>query len=195
MQRIVLALSAAALVGGAAALPAQQRVTVDLRAAAAAPTQKLATTELDVGIGFGGTVAFRLQQHLHLYAGWDWMHFQADDSFAGSDMDFEETGYTFGLRFEHPFRGESGGLAYRLEGGGTFKHIEIEDDEGEAIADSEHGLGYEAGAALLLPLGSTWRFTPGLRYRSLDRDFRIGSAKTDASLRYVALELGESRRF
>lgn len=195
MQRVFLALSAAALVGTAASLPAQQRWTIDLRAAAAAPTQKLATTELDAGLGLSGTVAFRLQQHLHLYAGWDWMHFKADDSFAGSDVDFEETGYTFGLRFEHPFRGESRGLAYRLEGGGTFKHIEIEDDDGELIADSDHGLGYEAAAALLFPLGSGWRFTPGLRYRSLDREFRIGSAATDAGLRYVALELGVSRRF
>lgn len=195
MQRIVLGLAAAALVASATSLPAQQRWTVDLRAAVAAPTQKLATTELDVGLGFGGTVAFRLQQQLHLYAGWDWTHFQADDSFAGSDVDFEETGYTFGLRFEHPFRGEGQGLGYRLEGGGTFKHIEIEDDDGTRIADSDHGLGYELGAALLLPLGSDWRFVPGLRYRSLDRDFRIGSANTDASLRYLTLELGVSRRF
>jgi hypothetical protein len=195
MQRIILALSATAAVGLAGELQAQQRVTVDLRAAAAVAAQKLAGTELDAGIGFGGTLAFRIQPHLHVYGGWDWLHFSADDSFAGSDRDFEETGYTFGLRFEHPVRGEEGRLAYRLEGGGTFKHIEIEDDEGELVADSDHGLGFEVGAALLMPLGDTWRFVPALRYRSLDRDFRIGSTTTDASLRYVSLELGISRRF
>lgn len=195
MQRIILALSAAAAVGLSGQLQAQQRVTVDLRAAAAVAAQKLAGAELDAGVGFGGTLAFRIQPHLHVYGGWDWLHFRADDSFAGSDRDFEETGYTFGLRFEHPVRDEEGRLAYRLEGGGTFKHIEIEDDEGELVADSDHGLGFEVGAALLVPLGNAWRFVPALRYRSLDRDFRIGSTTTDASLRYVALELGISRRF
>ena len=63
---------------------------------------------------FMRTLAVRALKHLHVYGGWDWMHFSSDNSFAGSNMDFEETGYTYGLRYQHPLRGETGGLLFRL---------------------------------------------------------------------------------
>lgn len=180
------------------ALPAgeahAQRLTADLRTAVAAPTQNLADADLGTGFGFGATLAWRLQPHLHAYGGWDWMHFRADRSFAGAERDFEETGYTFGLRFEHPFRDVSR-ILYRLEAGGTYKHIEIEDDDGALIADSKHGLGFELGGGVLVPLGESWRFVPALRYRALSREFTTGGTTTKGDLRYTALEIGISRRF
>jgi hypothetical protein len=173
---------------------AAQRITLDLRGAVAAPTSELGDADLGVGAGFGGTVAFRLQPHLHLFGGWDWMRFTAENSFAGPDRDFEETGYTLGLRFEHPLRPSSRTL-YRIEAGGTYKHIEVEDSDGDLIEDTGHGLGYELGAGLLVPLGETWKLAPTLRYRALARDFTIGSTTTSGDLRYMALEIGFSRRF
>ena len=170
-----------------------QRVTVDLRGSAAMPTQELAGADLDMGFGFGGTVAYRLMPHLHLYGGWDWLHFGADQSFAGTNMDFEETGYTFGLRFEHPLVASSA-LMYRIEGAGTYKHLEIEDD-GSIIGDSGHELGFELGLGVLWPLGSTWRLAPTVRYRALSNDFTIGNTTTAANLRYTGLEIGFSRKF
>ena len=170
-----------------------QGLTADLRAVAATPG-KLAGTELDMGVGFGVTVAWRVQPHLHVYGGWDWLHFGSDNSFAGSDQDFEETGYTFGLRFEHPL-GDASRLLYRIEAGGTYKHVEIENVDGDIIADSKHGLGYEAGLGLLWPAGDTWRFGPTIRFRSLSPDFDINGLTTSGTLRYVGLEVGVSRRF
>lgn len=114
------------------------------------------------------------------------MRFTADNSFAGPELDFEETGYTLGLRFEHPMRPTSRFL-YRLEAGATYKHIEVEDADGDIIEDTGHGLGYELGAGLLVPLGETWKFAPTLRYRALARDFTIGGTTTSGDLRYVAL--------
>jgi hypothetical protein len=188
---IVIALAASALASDLGA----QRATIDLRGAAAAPTGKLGTSELGVGAGLGATLAWRMQPHLHLYGGWDWLRFSADDAFAGvSKPDFEETGYTLGLRFEHPVRAESR-LLYRVEAGGTYKHIELEDSAGDIVANTGHGLGYEVGAGLLLPMGASWHFAPMLRYRALSRDFRIGSVATPANLRYAGLELGIARRF
>jgi hypothetical protein len=75
---------------------AAQKFAVDLRAVGATSTQKLAGADLSVGLGFGMTIGYHLQPHLLAYGGWDWIHFQADQSFAGPDMDFEETGYTAG---------------------------------------------------------------------------------------------------
>jgi hypothetical protein len=187
---LLIALAAAAFTSDLTA----QRLTVDLRGAVAAPTSELGGTDLGIGAGFGGTVAWQLQPHLHLYGGWDWMRFAADNSFAGAEPDFEETGYTFGLRFEHPLRPTSRTL-YRLEAGGTYKHIEVEDENGDIIADTDHGLGYELGAGLLMPLGETWKLAPTLRYRALSRDFTVGATTTSGDLRYVALEIGFSRRF
>jgi hypothetical protein len=172
-----------------------QRFTADLRAAPAAPTQELAGADLSTGIGFGATLAFRLQPHLALYGGWDWLHFAADQSFAGADLDFEETGYDIGLRFEHPF-GDETGVLYRIEGGATYKHVEIEDAEGDLIGDSGHGLGFEGAAGIVVPLGNgSWRLAPMLRYRSLSPEFEMGSSTIEGDLRYATVEIGLSRRF
>ncbi|MHB1327230.1 MAG: outer membrane beta-barrel protein, partial [Gemmatimonadales bacterium] len=110
-------------------------------------------------------------------------------TFAGTDIDVEETGYVLGLRFEHPLAG-AGSPALVLRGGATFVHIEMENTDGDLVADSGHGLGWEAGAGLSLPLGRRWRVVPLVRYRSLTRDIDVGSVTTPASLRYVGLDVG-----
>src|SRR5690606_33296035 len=122
------------------------------------------------------------------------LHFSGDESFAGESADFEETGYALGLRFDHPFR-DTSRTHYRLEAGTTYKHVEIEDDDGDAVADSGHGLGYELGAGVVVPVGRSLRLAPMLRYRSLAPEFTIGNAQTTGDLRYAALELGLSFQF
>jgi hypothetical protein len=173
---------------------AQQRTTLDLRATVVSPITDFADADLSMGLGFGGTIAYRLQPHLHLYGGWDWIRFHSDASFAGTDMDFEETGYTLGLRFQHPLR-RSDRIWCRLEGGALYKHIEIEDADGDLIDDSGHGLGFELGAGLSMAFGEKWNVVPMARLRSHAPSFTIGAITTDATMRYVGVELGFSRRF
>ena len=193
MRHLVI-LAATTLLVSATPLAAQQRVSADLRIAVATPTEKLSGADLDPGMGLGATIAVRLQPHLHVYGGWDWMRFRADHSFAGAKMDFEETGYTLGLRFEHPIR-ETSRFSYRVEAGATYKHIEVENEDGDIIADSDHGAGFEAGAGLLTPLAGSFKLTTMLRYRSLARDFTVANTTSSGSLRYGALEIGITRRF
>lgn len=172
-------------------LQAQSRWSMEFRGNAAVPTTEVAGDELSTGVGFEGNVGYRFFEHMSLYAGWDWTHFNADESFAGPDMDFEETGYVLGLRWEHPFSGERGeGMAGWIRGGATVKHIEVEDDEGEIIAESGHGLGWEVGAGLSLPLGSSWQLTPGLRYKALSRKLEVESATADWDMSDVTFEVG-----
>jgi hypothetical protein len=194
MRHYVILAAVAALLTLPDYSSAQERVSIDVRGVLATTTEDLGDADLGLGFGFGATLGYRLQPHLHLYGGWDWLHFTADDSFAGTEADFEETGYTFGLRFEHPL-GLGSRRAFRLEAGGTYKHVEIEDDDGDLIADSDHSLGYEVGAGLVLPLGAEWRLTPMGRFRSLDPEFDIGSVTMSGTFRYVALEVGLTRRF
>ncbi len=197
-MRISRRLSAAALAlafaTGVPTAAAQQRTTLDLRAAVVSPITDFADADLSMGLGLGGTVAFRLQPHLHLYGGWDWVRFHSDASFAGTDLDFEETGYTLGLRFQHelPWNERMSG---RVEVGALYKHIEIEDADGARISDSGHALGFELGAGLSMVFGEKWNVVPLVRLRSHAPSFTIGATTTDATMRYLGVELGFSRRF
>ena len=66
------------------------------------------------------------------------------------------------LRFEHPFSGKTGsGPALRLRAGGTHNQIEVEDADGDSVADSGHGLGREAGAGVTFAIGESLRSRPG----------------------------------
>lgn len=173
---------------------AQSRWQLGVRAGAAIPTQDLADASLQTGLGFDARIDYRLMPHLGVYGGWDWHHFNAKQSFAGADIDFEETGYAFGLRFQHPLGGEEGPVAFRIHGGGTYNHVEAEDVDGDLVVDTGHGLGFEVGAGLAVRAGG-WDLVPGIRFRSLKRDFEVGAATTPGTLAYLALELGFVRRF
>jgi len=190
MFSIVALVVTVALASDAAA---QSRWSVEFRAGGAAPTEQLGSADLDLGVGMEVTGAYRLQPHLHLYGGWGRHDFHADESFAGADMDVEQTGYAYGLRFEHPFN-ESSELAYRVRFGGTYEHLEI-DAGGDPVANTDHGVGWEAGTGVIVPMGAAWRLTPGVSYRSLSREIVIGAATTKVELRYVRFDVGLMRRF
>lgn len=194
MPRTLIGLATLACLALPATVFAQSPLSFELRGGVAIPTQDLADATLQTGLGFEGTIGYRLMPHLGVYAGWDWHHFNAKQSFAGSDLDFETTGYVFGLRFQQPFRGEAGGLAYQLRAGALINHIEVEDNDGELVVDTGHGLGYEVGVGLAIPMGG-WQLVPGVRYRTLNRDFEIGATTTSGTLSYLAVELGFARRF
>jgi opacity protein-like surface antigen len=195
MRSFGLMAMAAFLVTVALPLQAQERWTLEFTGGAAVPTGDLGDLDLNAGLAFGGTVSAKVMPHLGIYAGWDWAHFSSDETGPGGELDVEETGYVLGLRFEHPFRGETGFPMFRVQAGGTYKHIEIEDEEGELIADSGHGLGWEVGAGLVLPLGEQWTATPGFRFRSLSRDLDLGAGAQSVDLRYVGFEVGFAWRF
>lgn len=183
--------TAAALLVAVAPLQAQSTWSLEFRGNAAVPTAEFSGDDLGTGFGFEGNVGYRFYQHMSLYAGWDWTHFTADQSLAGPDMDFEETGYVFGLRWEHPFQGENGqGLAGWVRAGGSYKHIEVEDNEGEILTDSGHGLGWEVGAGLSIPLATNWRLTPGIRYKALSRNLELATGTASWDVKDVTFELG-----
>lgn len=155
------------------------------------PTGDLGLLPLNSGPGLEFSAAYRFHEHLWVYAGWGWHRFTTDE--AEADIDLEQSGYAFGGRFEHPFR-DDGVAAFRIFAAGTWEHVELEDAEGQVRADSGHGLGFDVGAGVALPIGSDWRLLPGVRFRSLPVELSPeGGSKAD--LTYLAVEVGVAYRF
>jgi hypothetical protein len=185
----LLPLIAACLV----AAPAQAQFGIEVSGAGEFATQDLGPAELGTGLGLEATLTYRFMPHLSAYAGWGWNHFPTDGAPAGPDGSAEETGYTFGLQFAHPLG--TAPVGYYVAAGGVYDHVEIEDGDGDLVGDTGHGLGWQAGAGLVLPLSSRVSLTPGVRYRSLSRDLDVDGQTTEMDLSYLSGRVGVAVTF
>ena len=193
---ILAATSLVLLLAAGPALAQESPFELELRAGAAFTTQEVEDESLGNGLGGEATFAYWFTRRLALYGGWGWHRFAPDRSFAGTDADIEQTGYVYGLRFEYPFIiGRASSPRLRLHAGATYEHLEIEGGDGDLVGDSDHGVGWEAGAGVAFPVNDSWKVTPGVRYRALSRDVTAGDAATDVDLQYVATEIAVSWSF
>ena len=173
---------------------AQDRFGVELRLAPQFATQDLGDANLNTGFGSELVFSYRFYSQLSIYGGWGYGRSAADGtSFAGTDIDVEETGYTFGLQYIRPVRASRYG--YFLRAGGIYNHVEIENSAGDITADSGHGLGWQVEAGPAITVGRHWTILPGLRYRSLSGDIEVGAVETDIDLTYFSVGVGILRTF
>ncbi|BDQ03581.1 outer membrane beta-barrel protein [Ignavibacterium sp.] len=193
MKKLLLTIAALTLFAVFNQSYSQDKWSLELRPGINYATQDI--SDADLGLGFGGelTIAYRFMPHLAAYAGWSYNNFAVDQSFAGSDASFEETGYTFGFQFIHPI-GESD-IKYLVRAGGTYNHIEIENNNGDITIDSGHGLGWQAEAGLVILLSEKFSLLPSVRYRSLNRDIDINNVSTSVDLNYLSVGVGLSWSF
>ncbi len=152
------------------------------------PTTEFGNSDLKTGIGGEMSLGYQFTNLLSAYTGWGWNHFSADQSFAGADVDFEETGYTLGVRFNYPTTISK--VTYLVGIGGLYEHIEAENLEGIRIGDTGHGLGVQFEAAVAIGLGRHFQLTPYGRYRSLSTDFSIDNVTTPVDLKYLSAGIG-----
>jgi long-subunit fatty acid transport protein len=164
---------------------AQKKWEVTFRPGLNFPNQDLGNTKLEIGYGFETTISYSFMPHLATYTGWGWNSFSEKDSPAGNKFSFEETGYSFGLQFIHPISNYK--LKYLVSLGGIYNHIELENNNGDIISDTGHGLGWEVATGVSYPFGERFHFRPSVRYRSLSRDLKIGSISTPVDLNYFSL--------
>lgn len=169
------------------------RLSFEFRPAVNFATADLGDASLKTGFGFEGTFAYRFMPHLSVYAGWGWNKFASDQSFAGANIDFEETGYSYGLQFIHPVG--TSNIDFLLRAGALANHIEVENSDGDIIADSGHGFGFQLEGGISLPLGESWNLMPSIRYRSLSRDIDFGSTSTSVDLNYISVGVGIVKKF
>ncbi|WP_395047090.1 outer membrane beta-barrel protein [Flavobacterium sp.] len=148
-------------------------------------TQDLDNIKLNTGFGAEATVGYRVQEHLSAFVGWSWNTFPSKD--LPSKLDFDETGYSFGFQFNHPI--STYNLNYIVGLAGIYNHIEVENDNGDIISDSGHGLGWQAETGLSYEINKSLRVAPTIRYRSLSRDIIFGTISTPVNLNYLAFNL------
>jgi len=171
----------------------EKRFGFELSTGASVATKKLGGSTLNPGVGFEGIFHYRFMPHTGVYGGWGWNKFGADESFAGIDVCFEETGYVFGLQFKHPI-GERA-TSYYFRAGGLYNHIEIENEDGDVTHDSGHGLGWQLAGGFDFKLGKNWSLTPGVKFNSLSRDVDHNSINVPLDLNYLQFRLGILKTF
>jgi opacity protein-like surface antigen len=175
------------------AMAQEKRFGFELSGGASFATAKLNGTSLNPGLGFEGIFHYQFMPHTGIYGGWGWNKFGADDSFAGSDVCFEETGYVLGVQYKHTFGNSP--VSYFLRAGGLYNHIEIENTEGDIIADSGHGLGWQLSGGVDVNLGKNWSLTPGVKFNALSRDIDLEGTTSNLDLRYLSVRVGILKRF
>ena len=171
----------------------EKKFGIELNTGISMATKKIAGSSLNAGFGFEGTFHYRFLPHLGVYAGWGWNRFGADETFAGTDVCFEETGYVFGLNFKHPIG--SSKLAYYVRAGGLYNHIETENADGDIINDTKHGFGYQLAGGLDVCLGKNWSLTPGFKFNSLSRETKYEDTSIQIDYQYISVRIGISKKF
>lgn len=171
----------------------EKRFGVEINSEVTIVSSDLNGADLNTGIGFETIFQYRFMPFTSVYGGWGYTHFNANESFAGSDIDFEQTGYILGLQFKHSI-GESP-LSYFVRGGLLYSHIETENNDGEIISDSGHGVGFQVAGGLEVALGKNWSLAPSLKYNSLSGETELNNATHNLNLRYVSARIGVIKRF
>lgn len=167
----------------------QRNLSLEIRPGVNFPMTDLnSTTPLKTGYGIEGLVSYNFISNFGIYGGWSWNKFSSDQSFAGANMDFEETGYTYGLQYFMPIGMTE--TRFYIRAGGLWNHIEMENSNGDIVNDTGHGFGWQVETGLSLPLSDRLVLLPNVRYRSLSRDFSTGSPSAAANLNYISVGLG-----
>lgn len=169
------------------------RWAFEISTGASFATTDIGNANLSTAPGIEAVFHYRILEHTGVYLGWGWKKFGVDQSFAGDNMDFEETGYVYGIQFKHPLANTD--LSYVVRAGGIYNHVEIENSEGDIVSDTGHGLGWQVSGGFELPLGRSWTLIPSVKYSSLGRKFDSGTDRFDSNLNYVVTQVGFSKNF
>jgi hypothetical protein len=145
-----------------------------------------------MGGGFEATFSYQFIEGFTMYGGWGWNSFQSEagqESFAH----VEETGYRFGIQRIQPLSTTSK-LNFLISAGAVWNHLEAENDDGDIIDDSGHGIGWEADLGISIPLSEKWQIVPGVRYHSLSRELITvtNGAPQPVDLSYMAIVVAVS---
>ncbi len=171
----------------------EKRFGIELNGEVSIVASDIAGASLNTGLGFETILQYRFMPFTSVYGGWGYSHFNAGDSFAGPDTDFEQTGYILGLQYKRPVGNSP--VSYFVRAGALYCHIETENNDGVIISDTGHGIGWQVAGGIEVSLGKEWSLAPGLKFNTLSRDIDFEGANYQAELRYVSARIGIIKRF
>jgi hypothetical protein len=166
---------------------AQHRLSLEFRPAVDFATKKLGDANLKPGFGAEGILAYHFTPAIAVYAGWSWNKFGSNQKNNGTNLDFDETGYSYGLQFLVPIAESK--IDFFARGGGLYNHIEVEEGN-DIINDSGHGFGWQVEGGVAIPVGDRLKLLPTIRYRSLSRNVTIERIEKPVDLNYLSTGLG-----
>lgn len=170
------------------------RFGFELNTGASFVTHNVANADLNIGGGFEAILHYRFMPHTGVYAGWGWnKNASTNESFAGQNMDFEETGYIVGLQYIHPLANYP--VSWYVRAAGLYNHIEIENSNGDIVEDTGHGLGWQVAGGFSIPMSSKWELNPGVKFNALSRELTTNGATHNLDLNYLSMRVGIVRSF
>lgn len=171
----------------------ENRFGIEINGEVSFVSSDLSGASLNTGMGFETILQYRFMPYTSVYGGWGWINFNADESFAGPDMDFEQTGYILGLQFMRQIG--SSPVSYFARAGLLYSHIETENNDGDIISDTGHGVGYQVAGGIEVAMGKNWSLAPGLKFNSLSGETGIEGVNYQLDHRYVSARIGVVKRF
>ena len=171
----------------------ERRFGVEINGDVSFVSSDLAGASLNTGLGFEAILQYRFMPFTSVYGGWGYSHFNANESFAGSDVAFEQTGYILGLQFKHPVGNSP--VSYFVRAGALYCHIETENNSGDIISDTGHGIGWQAATGIEVALGRNWSLAPGLKYNWLSGETNFEGTNYQLDHRTVSARIGIVKRF
>ena len=171
----------------------EKRFGVEINGDVSFVSSDLAGASLNTGLGYEAILQYRFMPFTSVYGGWGYNHFNANESFAGSEVDFEQTGYILGLQFKHPVGNSP--VLYFVRAGALYCHIETENNDGDIISDTGHGIGWQAATGIEVVMGKNWSLAPGLKYNWLSGETDFENATYQLDHRYVSAQIGIIKRF
>lgn len=171
----------------------ENRFGIELNGDVVIVSTELSGASLNTGFGFETILQYRFLPFTSLYGGWGWNHSNAEESFAGTDVDFEETGYILGLQYKHQF--VESPVSYFVRGGVLYNHIEVENSNGYIINDSGHGFGYQLVGGIEVSLAKNWSLVSGLKFSSFSRETEFEGENYQLDHSNVSLRIGIIKSF
>jgi len=171
----------------------ENRFGIEINGDVSFVSSDLAGASLNTGLGFEAILQYRFIPFTSVYGGWGYNHFNANESFAGSDVDFEQTGYILGLQFKHPIGNSP--VSYFVRAGALYCHIETENNSGDIISDTGHGIGWQVAGGIEVSMGKNWSLAPGLKYNWLSGETDFGGSTYQLDHRTVSARIGIVKRF